>query len=66
MAQWEDSADGSPEENLRLPTPKICVNSPLKRYECQKFGRRRQIKRWSMLEEDTLKEGVQRCVRFIQ
>ncbi|CAM8892704.1 unnamed protein product [Rhodiola kirilowii] len=58
--EWDNSVDGCPEENISLPTPKTYVNSPLKKYECTKFARRRKVKRWSVLEEDTLRDGVRR------
>ena len=33
-----------------------------KNSEVRKFGRRRKMKRWSLLEEDTLRTGVERYV----
>ncbi|KAL9659159.1 hypothetical protein QQ045_018727 [Rhodiola kirilowii] len=63
---WERNASAqiyewdSPEENISLLTPKTSVNSPLKKYKCTKFARRRKVKRWSVLEEDTLRVGVWR------
>jgi hypothetical protein len=68
--QWNDSIDGSPERmtnrasRLHLPSPKRKIVSPLKKYEVTKFVRRRKIKRWSLLEEDTLRTAVQKYVPF--
>uniref|UniRef100_A0A2N9IDJ7 Uncharacterized protein n=1 Tax=Fagus sylvatica TaxID=28930 RepID=A0A2N9IDJ7_FAGSY len=64
--EWDDSIDGSPERmtnrasRLHLPSPKRKIVSPLKKYEVTKFVRRRKIKRWSLLEEDTLRTAVQK------
>ncbi|XP_028089131.1 26S proteasome non-ATPase regulatory subunit 1 homolog A-like [Camellia sinensis] len=60
---------GLPEESgdsrsgLHLSTPKRMVVSPLKKHEIKKLARRRKIKRWSTLEEDTLRTGVQKFGR---
>ncbi|CAL5353400.1 unnamed protein product [Camellia sinensis] len=60
---------GLPEESgdsrsgLHLSTPKRMVVSPLKKHEIKKLARRRKIKRWSTLEEDTLRTGVQKFRR---
>ena len=70
VLQWDDSIDGSPERmtnrasRLHLPSPKRKIVSPLKKYEVTKFVRRRKIKRWSLLEEDTLRTAVQKYVPF--
>ncbi|KAM3740064.1 hypothetical protein ACB098_08G071100 [Castanea mollissima] len=64
--EWDDSIDGSPggmtnrTGRLHLPSPKRKIVSPLKKYEVTKFVRRRRLKRWSLLEEDTLRTGVQK------
>ncbi|KAF3454805.1 hypothetical protein FNV43_RR05253 [Rhamnella rubrinervis] len=64
--EWDDSSDGSPEgkvnhaSRLHLPSPKRKAVSPLKKYEITKFAKRRKIKRWSLLEEDTLRTGIQK------
>ncbi|KAG6605382.1 Telomeric repeat-binding factor 1, partial [Cucurbita argyrosperma subsp. sororia] len=62
--EWNDSIDGSPERNrasrLHLPSPKRKVISPLKKYEENRLVWRRKCKRWSLLEEDTLRTAVQR------
>jgi len=66
FSQWDDSAEMlaevSPESSgrLHLPTSKTRVVSPLKKYEITKFARRRRKNRWSTLEEDTLRTGVQK------
>ncbi|XP_057952442.1 uncharacterized protein LOC131146705 [Malania oleifera] len=57
--EWDDSVDGSP-DRLRLPSPRKMDVSPLKKKELVKIVRRRQIKRWSLLEEDTLRTAVQK------
>uniref|UniRef100_A0A9I9E0M6 Telomeric repeat-binding factor 2-like n=1 Tax=Cucumis melo TaxID=3656 RepID=A0A9I9E0M6_CUCME len=62
--EWNDSIDDLPEgsnaNRLRLPSPKRKDISPLKKYEETKVVRRRQCKKWSLLEEDTLRTAVQR------
>ncbi|KAK9287626.1 hypothetical protein L1049_016063 [Liquidambar formosana] len=64
--EWDDSIDGSPEgsprhsNRLHLPSPKRKAISPLKKFETKKFARRRKMKKWSVLEEDTLRTGVKR------
>ncbi|XP_038901324.1 uncharacterized protein LOC120088243 [Benincasa hispida] len=62
--EWNDSIDDSPEgshaDRLHLPSPKRKVISPLKKYEETKIVRRRQCKKWSLLEEDTLRTAVER------
>lgn len=66
--QWDDSFDdlleGSPSNRnrLQLPSPNKRVVSPLKKYEITKITRRRKMKKWSNLEEDTLRTGVQKYV----
>ena len=65
--QWDDSIDslseGSPGRgSIHLPTPKRRLVSPLKKYEIKKIGVRRKHKKWSTLEEDTLRTGVQKYV----
>lgn len=66
LLQWNDSIDDLPEgsnaNRLRLPSPKRKDISPLKKYEETKVVRRRQCKKWSLLEEDTLRTAVQRYV----
>ena len=64
--QWDDSIDDSLEgmtkdaSRLHLPSPKRKFVAPLKKQEVTKFARRRQIKRWSLLEEDTLRTAMQK------
>ncbi|XP_059430282.1 uncharacterized protein LOC132163923 [Corylus avellana] len=64
--EWDDSIDDSPEgmtedaSRLHLPSRRRKLVSPLKKQEVTKFARRRQIKRWSLLEEDTLRTAVQK------
>jgi telomeric repeat-binding factor 2 len=63
--QWDDSIDDSPDGMTKdasrphLPSPKRKLIAPLKKQGVTKFARRRQIKRWSLLEEDTLRTAVQ-------
>ncbi|KAA8543658.1 hypothetical protein F0562_021596 [Nyssa sinensis] len=60
--EWDDSIDALPEESpnrrsrLHLPSAKRRVVSPSK---ITKFARRK-IKKWSQLEEDTLRTAVQK------
>ena len=65
--QWDDSIDGTQEgltdcaNRLHLPNPKRKIVSPLRKYKVKNFVRK-TIKRWSLLEEDTLRTGVQKYV----
>ncbi|CAL5429429.1 unnamed protein product [Camellia sinensis] len=54
---------GDSRSGLHLSTPKRMVVSPLKKHKIKKLARRRKIKRWSTLEEDTLRTGVQKFGR---
>ncbi|XP_008241815.1 PREDICTED: uncharacterized protein LOC103340169 [Prunus mume] len=63
--EWDDSIDTSQGAmkdpgRLHLPSPKRNAVSPLKKYENKRFTKRRKAKRWSLLEEDTLRTGVQK------
>ncbi|KAM1254835.1 hypothetical protein ACFX2G_029732 [Malus domestica] len=64
--EWEESINTSQEGTkkdagmLHLPSPKRTAVSPLKKYEDTRFSKRRKVKRWSLLEEDTLRTGVQK------
>ncbi|KAF5470341.1 hypothetical protein F2P56_010861 [Juglans regia] len=64
--EWEDSIEDSPEgmtnhtSRLHLPSPRRKNVSPLQKFENENFPKRRKIKRWSLLEEDTLRTGVQK------
>ena len=64
LLQWNDSIDdlpeGSPASRLHLHSPKRKAISPLKKYEETKAVGRRRCKKWSLLEEDTLRTAVQR------
>lgn len=67
--QWGDDSveslsEGSPSrsEKIHLPTPKKRAVSPLKKQEIRKFARRRKIKKWSSLEEETLRTAVKKYV----
>ncbi|KAF4387417.1 hypothetical protein F8388_011565 [Cannabis sativa] len=66
--EWDDSIDDDPDTSvkrskLHLPSPKIKVVSPLKKYAPTKILKRRKVKRWSLLEEDTLRDGVNKYGR---
>ncbi|XP_062081603.1 uncharacterized protein LOC133788227 [Humulus lupulus] len=66
--EWDDSIDDDSNtpvkrSKLHLPSPKIKVVSPLKKYAPTKFLKRRKVKRWSLLEEDTLRDGVNKYGR---
>ncbi|KAI3749806.1 hypothetical protein L2E82_20422 [Cichorium intybus] len=61
--EWSDSIDspteGSP-KRPHLPSPKKRAVSPLSVYKMAKLAKQRKKKRWSTLEEDTLRTGVQK------
>ncbi|KAI3749250.1 hypothetical protein L2E82_19857 [Cichorium intybus] len=61
--EWSDSIDspteGSP-KRPHLPSPKKRAVSPLSVYKMAKLAKQRRKKRWSTLEEDTLRTGVQK------
>ncbi|XP_009772851.1 uncharacterized protein LOC107799057 [Nicotiana tabacum] len=65
-SERDESADelneGSPSgvRRFTLPSPKRTEISPLKKYEFKKFTTRRKPTKWSALEEDTLRTGVQK------
>ncbi|GAB4855878.1 hypothetical protein Ancab_024517 [Ancistrocladus abbreviatus] len=61
--EWNDSienSDGGPPDRLHLSSPNRGTVSPLKTYQDVKFSARRKRKRWSPLEEDTLRQGVKK------
>ncbi|KAL3850534.1 hypothetical protein ACJIZ3_012416 [Penstemon smallii] len=64
--EWDESPDGSPEDSSnrrsrpQLPSPKRVHVSPLKKYENQSLKGRRRRRKWSVLEEDTLRAGVEK------
>lgn len=64
--QWDDFFDEVNEGSLSganrvtLPSPKRTKVSPLKKYEFKKITTRRKPMKWSTLEEDTLRTGVQK------
>lgn len=64
--QWDsfldDINEGSPSgvNRVTLPSPKRTKVSPLKKYEFKKITTRRKPVKWSALEEDTLRTGVQK------
>lgn len=58
----DDINEGSPSgvNRVTLPSPKRTKISPLKKYEFKKITTRRKPTKWSALEEDTLRTGVQK------
>ncbi|CAN4101115.1 unnamed protein product [Withania somnifera] len=58
----DDTNEGSPSgmNRVTLPSPKRTKISPLKKYEFKKIITRRKPTKWSALEEDTLRTGVQK------
>ncbi|XP_011021018.1 PREDICTED: uncharacterized protein LOC105123205 isoform X3 [Populus euphratica] len=66
--QWDDSIDDSSEgtgdqmNRIHLDSPKRKAVSPLKKYELARFAKRRKPKRWSLEEEDALREAVKKYV----
>ncbi|KAL3748667.1 hypothetical protein ACJRO7_009840 [Eucalyptus globulus] len=65
--EWDDTIDGSPEEpsgsdRVVLPSPRRSTVSPLRKplTRSLKVSGRRKAKRWSLEEEETLRNGVQR------
>lgn len=69
FAQWSDSIEDSSEEESptrpHLPSPKKRAVSPLNVYKMEKLARQRKKKRWSVLEEDTLRTGVKKYVSLV-
>lgn len=64
--EWDDSIDDSSEgtgdqmNRIHLDSPKRKAVSPLKKYELARFAKRRKPKRWSLEEEDALREAVKK------
>ncbi|GAA0140959.1 hypothetical protein LIER_02209 [Lithospermum erythrorhizon] len=64
--EWDDSIDRLPEDlsdsssRPYLPSPRAMYVTPLNMYKEQNLQKRRQKKRWSTVEEDTLRAGVQK------
>ncbi|KAH0968971.1 hypothetical protein GBA52_029167 [Prunus armeniaca] len=59
--QWDDSVVTSEDRKLKdedLPSLKKNVISPLKK-DKDRLVRRRKVNKWSSLEEDTLRAGVE-------
>ncbi|CAK8569339.1 unnamed protein product [Lathyrus sativus] len=67
--EWDDSIDGLRGETsyqaskFSLPSPRRRKVSPLKEYEPKNITKRRRPKKWSKLEEDTLRTGVNKFGR---
>ncbi|CAK7323529.1 unnamed protein product, partial [Dovyalis caffra] len=64
--EWDDSIDDSPEgtrgqmKRFHLDSPKRKAVSPLKKHELARFIKRRKPKKWSLEEEDALREAVKK------
>ncbi|XP_057772559.1 uncharacterized protein LOC130992093 isoform X2 [Salvia miltiorrhiza] len=63
--EWDDSIDASPEDiafrpGIQLPSPKTINTSPLKIYQTNNVKKRRRGRRWSLQEEEALRNGVTR------
>lgn len=64
--EWDDSIDDSSEgtgdqmNRIHLDSPKRKAVSPLKKYELARIAKRRKPKRWSLEEEDALREAVKK------
>ncbi|KAK7352036.1 hypothetical protein VNO80_17452 [Phaseolus coccineus] len=64
--EWDDSIDGGTSNyasRFNLPTPKRRPLSPLKIYKPTSITKRRKGKKWSQLEEETLRTGVDKFGR---
>ncbi|KAK7302166.1 hypothetical protein RJT34_13047 [Clitoria ternatea] len=67
--EWDDATDDlqGTETNhagkFKLPSPKRPKLSPLKKYEPTHLSKRRKAKKWSELEEETLKTAVDKFGR---
>lgn len=58
-----DITEGSP-RRFHLASPKRIAVSPLKQVAKRKLGARRKVNRWSVLEEDTLRNAVEEYINF--
>ncbi|KAI3760351.1 hypothetical protein L1987_50745 [Smallanthus sonchifolius] len=61
--EWSDTIDSSEEGSPtrpHLPSPQKRKVSPLSVYKMEKLVRQRKKRRWTALEEDTLRTGVQK------
>ncbi|KVH94146.1 uncharacterized protein LOC112518217 isoform X1 [Cynara cardunculus var. scolymus] len=60
--EWSDSIDSSSKDGSparpHLPSPKKRAVSPLRIYKMEKLARKRKKKRWTTIEEDTLRTGI--------
>lgn len=71
ISQWQDSihdSQGDSEDHgvrLQLPSPRKTRVSPLNKYEIKTFKKRRKVRKWSPLEEDTLRTGVEKYALMI-
>ena len=66
--QWDDSIDGLEDgtsdhaTRFNLPSPKGRKVSPLNKYKPANITKRRKVKKWSQLEEETLRTAVDKYV----
>ncbi|CAL0318935.1 unnamed protein product [Lupinus luteus] len=56
--QEQTLLEDPPESRFHLPDPKRKIVSPLKKHQPVNIAKRRRPKKWSALEEDTLKSAV--------
>ncbi|CAH9074862.1 unnamed protein product [Cuscuta europaea] len=67
--EWDDSIndsdEGSPSRGKRPKLPSVQKKdvSPLREYQMKNLKKRRKLKKWSSIEEDTLRTGVQKLGR---
>ncbi|XP_040870620.1 telomeric repeat-binding factor 2 isoform X1 [Glycine max] len=67
--EWDDSIDGLEDgtsdhaTRFNLPSPKWREVSPLDKYKPASITKRRKVKKWSQLEEETLKTAVDKFGR---
>ncbi|KAK7409773.1 hypothetical protein VNO78_00075 [Psophocarpus tetragonolobus] len=67
--EWDNSIDGfeggtsNNASKVHLPSPRVRKLSPLKKYQSANIIKRRKAKKWSQLEEETLKTAVDKFGR---
>lgn len=60
LFQWDNSSEETPGDRIRLPSPKRMAISPLRRQALEKIIRRRKPRKWSLEEEDVLRNAVKK------
>ncbi|XP_021894044.1 uncharacterized protein LOC110811781 isoform X4 [Carica papaya] len=58
--EWDNSSEETPGDRIRLPSPKRMAISPLRRQALEKIIRRRKPRKWSLEEEDVLRNAVKK------